>query len=147
MILRPRPTIGIDLDSGEKWESNFWARVMGEKEERRRELRTIEQQWQAIGEERQENAQMREWLAEQKSNLKNREAKVAEVESLAPSVRQLQQTNISFNMIQSYILLVNERAVLGNIDTRKAALSLSHELYFCVQSHQEIYIIRHHNNI
>lgn len=35
--------------------------------------------------------------------------------------------NISFNMIQSYILLVNERAVLGNIDTRKAALSLSHE--------------------
>lgn len=103
-------------------------RVMGEKEERRRELQTIEQQWQAIGEERQENAQMREWLAEQKSNLKNREAKVAEVESLAPSVRQLQQMNISFNMIQSYILLVNERAVLGNIDTRKAALSLSHEL-------------------
>lgn len=82
-----RPTIGIDLDSDEKWESNFWARVMGEKEERRRELQTIEQQWQAIGEERQENAQMREWLEEQKNNLKVREAKVAEVESLAPSVR------------------------------------------------------------
>jgi hypothetical protein len=118
--LEIRSENSITLDIDENWQSEFWGRAMQEKELRRQEI-----EW--ILEEKQENVQMREWLEEQKNNLKVREAKVAEVESLAPSVRQLQQMNINFNMIQSYILLVNERAVLGNIDTRKAALSLSHD--------------------
>jgi hypothetical protein len=107
---RPRPkSLGIDLDSDEKWESNFWARVMGEKEERRREHQAIEENWQAVEEERQENAQMREWLEEQKSNLKSREDKLVELEYLAPSIKQLQQMNVTFDMRMSYIILVNER--------------------------------------
>ena len=115
---KPRPkSLGIDLDSDEKWESNFWARAMAEKEERRRELQTIEENWQAVEEERQENALMREWLEEQKSNLKSREDKLVELEYLAPSIKQLQQMNVTFDMMISYIILVNERSVLGNIST------------------------------
>ncbi|MGA9153327.1 MAG: hypothetical protein WBZ36_22335 [Candidatus Nitrosopolaris sp.] len=93
----------ITSDIDENRQSEFWARAMEEKEKRHQELQTIEQQWEVIEQERQENVQMREWVEEQKINLKSRENKLAELEPLIPSVKQLQQMGVTFNMTMSYI--------------------------------------------
>ena len=108
----------INWDSEDRWHRRFWARTIQEKKERKRELLLIQ-------EERQQLAHLRQNLDSRKSELEAREAKLQSVLPLVPSVRELQAIGVTFDMLFSYLMSVNEKAVTEGIEQKSAAREIA----------------------
>lgn len=96
----PKPI--VDLDSDEITETGVIHFINIDREQRRREIQLINQGWQELENERHQIEQMKQSIDHRENNLKVREIKIADIEHLAPSLRQLQQMGADFFMMQSY---------------------------------------------
>jgi hypothetical protein len=54
--------------------------------------------------------------------------KLNEIEPLLPSVRELQSAGITFDIIIPYVMVINEKSVLENVDLKAAAYDIVHSL-------------------
>jgi hypothetical protein len=118
---------GIDWDSDESFERRFWARIMEEKEEKLKMLQLIEQRKQGLQEKEEQIAQMIQLVDQRTDDLRGREAKIKEIEPLLPSVRELQENGITFDIVLPYVLAINERSALENINLKAAAYNMMEE--------------------
>ncbi len=101
---------------------------MTAKKERQEELLLIKQKWQELNEERERIVQIRQSIHQRRHDLEIRENRMVELEPLIPSVKQLQNIGISFELILPYMESLNEKAVAENIDLRTAAYNLTQDL-------------------
>ena len=69
------------IDWDETWQRRFWTRIMQEKKQRERDILLMEQQ-------RQQIAQIRQSIDQQKYDLEAREAKLQSIQPLIPSVKE-----------------------------------------------------------
>jgi hypothetical protein len=106
--------LGMDWDDPAIWERRLFKEIVKEKRKRHEEFQRIEQ----------ERAQINQQIYD----LKIREARLADYESLIPSARELRNNNISVELLFPYISLINEKAALENTDVRTAAINLAREL-------------------
>ncbi len=67
-------------------------------------------------------------IDERRHDLEIRENRLLELEPLIPSVKQLQNIGITFDLIIPYMETLNEKAVAENIDLKTSAYNLAHEL-------------------
>jgi hypothetical protein len=88
----------------------------------------IEQKRQKLNEEMRQIAQIKRSIDQQKYDLQLRESKLVELEPLIPSVKQLQNMGVTFDLILPYMETINETAVVKSIDLKAAAYNLAHDL-------------------
>jgi hypothetical protein len=91
-------------------------------------LLLIEQQRQELNIERQQIAQIRSIIDQQKYDLEVRQNKMIEYESLIPSARELRNCGISLELILPYLSAINEKAVTENIDLKTSANNLVYDI-------------------
>jgi prefoldin subunit 5 len=120
----PPIVLGIDWDSDEIWERRFLRVVFEDKRERQQQLQLIQQQ-------RQQIAQIKQSIDEQKYGLEAREAKLAEVKPLVPSSKQLQSAGITFDLLVPYMMAINEKSALENVDLKTATYSVAKIIREC----------------
>jgi hypothetical protein len=122
----------INWDSDENWHRRFWARTLQEKKERKRELLLIQQERQQmqyqLEEERQQLAQLRQNLDRRQHDIEVKEAKLVEIQQLAPFVKELQAYGITFDLILPYLMAINEKSVLQNMNQKDAAREIAQYL-------------------
>jgi hypothetical protein len=82
---------------------------------------------QELNEERQQIAQIRHSINQQEYDLKAREAKLAEIEPLIPSIKEFQNIGVTFDLVLSYMMAINEKSALENIDPKTAAYNIVHD--------------------
>lgn len=78
-----------------------------------------------LEEERQQIAQFRYNIERQKTELDAREDKLVEIQQLAPSVKELQTYGITFDLILPFLIAVNEKCVLQNMNQKDAAFEIA----------------------
>jgi hypothetical protein len=81
------PPVDQDWDPDESYQTRFWNRIMDERSTRQEELLLIEQQRQELNIDRQQIAQIRSIIDQQKYDLEVRQNKMIEYESLIPAAR------------------------------------------------------------
>jgi hypothetical protein len=91
----------------------------------------MELETQRLEEERQQLEQTKFIIEQKNKELKAREAKINEAEPLLPSVRQLQAAQINFSLIMQYMMAINERSAIRNIDLKTAAYDIGQIIHQC----------------
>lgn len=113
--------IGIDWDSDELWDRKFLKRIMDEKRERLQQL-------QLLGQRMQEFQEKEQRIAQREHDLEAREAKLNEklneIRPLIPSVKELQNAGVTFDLIMPYVLAINEKSALEGINLKEAAYNM-----------------------
>jgi prefoldin subunit 5 len=120
----PKPQITWDPDSDDNWDRNLLKRVMDQRRLNIHELQLIENGKRELEEERQQIELMRQSVRQEINDLKAREDKLNEIESLLPSVRELQNAGITFDLVLPYMMAINEKSALENIDLKTAAYNM-----------------------
>jgi hypothetical protein len=69
----------------------------------------IQQKWQELNEEKQNITQMTYNIDKRRQDLEIRENRLLELEPLIPSVKQLQNIGITFDLILPYMETLNEK--------------------------------------
>lgn len=77
-----------------------------------------------LEEEKQQIAQIKQSIDQRNNDLKAREAKIAEIEPLIPSVKAFLSIGITFDLVIPYITAINEKPALENIDLKTAAYNI-----------------------
>jgi hypothetical protein len=118
----------IDWDSDEVWQRRFVRIIMDDKKERQHEFQLLEQQREELAIEKHNLDQVIQSIDQRENNLRTREAKLKEIEPLSPSVKELQDWGITFNIIFPYIMAIHQKAVEENIDLNTSASNLIHDI-------------------
>lgn len=113
--------IGIDWDSDELWDRKFLKRIMDEKRERLQQLQLLGQRMQEFQEKEQRIAQREHDLEARETKLNE---KLNEIRPLIPSVRELQNAGVTFDLIMPYVLAINEKSALEGINLKEAAYNM-----------------------
>src|SRR5262249_37147625 len=121
-------SIDQDWNPDESYQTRFWNRIMNERRRRQEELLLIEQQRQELNIERQQIAQIRGIIDQQKYDLEVRQKKMIEYDSLIPSARELRNCGITLELILLYLSAINEKAVAENIDLKTSANNLVYDI-------------------
>jgi len=108
-------------DWDEAWKTRILKTVLEDRKQRQLDLSLLEQKKQELG-------QQKRLIDQVQRELEARENKLIEFEPLIPSVKQLLDMGVTFNLILPYIETISEKAVSENIDFLKAAYSLTQEL-------------------
>lgn len=99
--------LGMDWDSEDLWERKVVRMVLEDKKERARHQQLMELKTQRL-------EQIKSDIEKQNDELKDRQAKLKEIEPLLPSVRELQNAGITFNILFPYISLCHIKSVEQN---------------------------------
>jgi len=110
--------LGVDFDSPEVFERRLMREIFNDKKERARHQELMELKTQRL-------EQIKSDIVKQNDELKDRQAKLKEIEPLLPSVRELQNAGITFNILFPYISLCHVKAVEQNVDLKTAAYTVS----------------------
>jgi len=124
----PLVAVAIDWDSDQNWQTRFWARIMDERRQRQQELLLLGQKRQELEIERQQIAQIRSNIDQQKRELEVRQNKMIDYESLIPPARELRNCGITLELILPYLSAINEKAVAENIDLKTSANNLVNDI-------------------
>jgi hypothetical protein len=117
-------TSEMDWDSDQFRWSRMMAEIRGAKEERRKELLSIDQNWQAVNQKWQELTAEKQNLIQFKQNLDARESKLIEIEHLIPIARQLQQMGTDITNFLPYVEILYECAQQHNTNLTTAAFEI-----------------------
>src|SRR5215831_17250902 len=105
----------------EAWRSRMLKTIFQEKRERQLELSLIEQEKRKLDQQKRQ-------IEKTQHDLEIKESKFVKYEPLIPSVKELMDMGITFDLILPYIETIREKAVLENMDSSKAAYNLTLEL-------------------
>lgn len=119
---------GWDPDDDQAMRTRFWARIMEEKEEKRKTLQLIEQKTHELNQEKQNLAQIRYSIDQWNNDLKARESKLIELEPFIPLAKQLQAMKIDIPNFLPWVESVHEYAVTRNMDLTTAAYNIAADL-------------------
>jgi hypothetical protein len=117
--------LGIDFDSPEVFERRLMREIFNDKKERARHFQLMELEMQRLQEERQQLEQIKADIEKQNNDLKARQEKFKDVESLIPSLKEIQRWGVTFDVIFSYVLLCHYKSVELNVDLRTATHNVS----------------------
>ncbi len=118
----PRADLGFpDWDSEEAWQRRFMRYVFDDKRQRSQQLQLIENGRRELEEERQRLTQMAMTIDERNNDLRRRED---EIRPLLPNIRELQFNGITFDILMAFMMAVNEKSALENIDLKTAAWNM-----------------------
>ena len=95
--------------------------LIEDRKQRQLDLQNIEQ-------EKQKLDQQKRLIEKAQHDLEIKESKFVRYEPLIPSVKELMDMGITFDLILPYIETIREKVVLENIDSSRAAYNLTLEL-------------------
>ena len=94
---------------------------MDEKRERLQQLQLLWQRMQEFQEKEQRIAQREHDLEARETKLNE---KLNEIRPLIPSVKELQNAGVTFDLIMPYVLAINEKSALEGINLKEAAYNM-----------------------
>ena len=118
----------MDSNPDDSHETIFWRRIMTEKRLRQQEIHVIKREREMLEGERRQILEHKTNMEQQQKDLQTREQKLVEHEALIPSIRELQGYDITLEVLQQYITMVEEKSIIEHIAPRATAENLLTEI-------------------